>query len=386
MVKTCLPVLILKDIILFPQSEVRLEIDKEKDKELIALADSYYNKHILIVHQKNLFEKKINVNDLPPIATLGTIHMKIDLPNQKTRVVIRGINRVRLKTLEKEEDNIYLSEVEPITIEKLDALEEMAYSRSLKKQIEYFIDNNSHMSNSVMSNITGINDINKLTDILAIAIPGSYERKLQYLYETNPTVRATMILDDISQELKIIKLENELDERVGKKLEESQKEYILQEKLKVIKEELGIGFDKDSEIDELRTKINNLNAPDRIKTRLLTELKRFDATPSASPEVAIIRNYIDCLLSVPWANKSIDTKDLNKALQSLNKTHYGLDDIKEHIIEYLALIKKTNNINSPIICLVGPPGVGKTSLAKSIAQAMNRSFTKISVGGINDEA
>lgn len=385
MVKTSLPVLVLKDLILFPYNEIRLELDKEQDKELISLAESYYNKHILIINQKDILEKNIDINDLPQIGVIGYINMKIDLPNKKTRIVIRGTKRVKLSNTLKE-DNIYISEIEPITYEELDTLEEIAYARTLTKQIEYYIENNPHASNSLISSIRGITDINKLTDILAAYLQNNYDRQLEYLYEVNPTVRVTMLLEDISQELKIVKLENELEEKINNNIEQSQKEYILQEKLKAIKEELQITFDKDSEINEIKEKIKNLEAKENIKTRLYNELKRYEITPSTSPEIAIIRNYIDNLLNIPWTYKTKDNKDLKRALNELNKTHYGMVKVKERIIEHLALQKMTNQNYSPIICLVGPPGVGKTTLTRSIATAMNKNYTKISVGGINDEA
>ena len=383
--KTSLPVLVLEDIVLFPHNEVRLEIDSNEDRELISLAENYYNKHILIVNGNDFIDKMTSLSDFPSIGVLGYINMKIDLPNNTTRVVIRGLKRVKVDKISKTNDCI-LSLIRPIDFESLDYLEEMAYSRSLIKQFEYYIDNNPSISNSILSQVVGINDVDKLTDILVNSIPLSYEDRLKFLYELDPTVRASMILDKISEDLKIIRLENDLNEKVSRNIEESQREYILQEKLKIIKEELGLGFDKDSEVVEIKKDIDKLKAPKKIKDRLYDELKRYEATPVSSPEVAIIRNYIDCLLSLPWHNKTVDNKDLNDAYKKLNKTHYGLDDIKDRIIEYLALSKKTNNANSPVICFVGPPGVGKTTLAKSIADAMNRKYTKISVGGINDEA
>ena len=385
MVETCLPVLVLRNIILFPQSEIRIELENDKDKELISLAESYYNKHILVVHPNDMFSENISVDDYPKIGVLGYINMKLDLPNNKTRIVIRGLNRVQVKNYEKS-DSFVTSVIDEIHYKKLDKYEEIAFSRSLIKQVEYYIEQNSNMSNSVLSQILGINDIDKITDVLVMSIPGTYERKLEYLNEIDPTNRVMMLLEDINQELKIIKLEQRIEEKVNTNIEKSQRDFILQEKIKAIKEELGVSYDKDTEIDSIRAKMNSLSLPDKVRKRLDIEISRYEATSMSSPEVGMIKTYIDTILSLPWNKKTVDNKNLNKAMSVLDSSHFGLNEVKTRIIEYLALLQMNNNTNSPIICLVGPPGVGKTTFAKSVADAMNRCFTKVSVGGINDES
>lgn len=385
MVETCLPVLVLRNIILFPQSEIRIELENDKDKELISLAESYYNKHILVVHPNDMFSENISVDDYPKIGVLGYINMKLDLPNNKTRIVIRGLNRVQVKNYEKS-DSFVTSVIDEIHYKKLDKYEEIAFSRSLIKQVEYYIEQNPNMSNSVLSQILGINDIDKITDVLVMSIPGTYERKLEYLNEVDPTNRVMMLLDDINQELKIIKLEQRIEEKVNTNIEKSQRDFILQEKIKAIKEELGVSYDKDTEIDSIRAKMDSISLPDKVRERLNIEISRYEATSMSSPEIGMIKTYIDTILSLPWNKKTIDNKDLNKAMSVLDSSHFGLNEVKIRIIEYLALLQMNNNTNSPIICLVGPPGVGKTTFAKSVADAMNRCFTKVSVGGINDES
>ena len=385
MVETCLPVLVLRNIILFPQSEIRIELENDKDKELISLAESYYNKHILVVHPNDMFSENISVDDYPKIGVLGYINMKLDLPNNKTRIVIRGLNRVQVKNYEKS-DSFVTSVIDEIHYKKLDKYEEIAFSRSLIKQVEYYIEQNPNMSNSVLSQILGINDIDKITDVLVMSIPGTYERKLEYLNEVDPTNRVMMLLDDINQELKIIKLEQRIEEKVNTNIEKSQRDFILQEKIKAIKEELGVSYDKDTEIDSIRSKMDSISLPDKVRERLNIEISRYEATSMSSPEIGMIKTYIDTILSLPWNKKTIDNKDLNKAMSVLDSSHFGLNEVKIRIIEYLALLQMNNNTNSPIICLVGPPGVGKTTFAKSVADAMNRCFTKVSVGGINDES
>ena len=385
MIKTTLPVLILKGAILFPNSEIRLEIDSDSDKELLSLAESCYDKNILIVNQMDPLEETPDVLELPNVGVLGLIIMKLSLPNGRTRVVIKGIKRVKIDEYSKEDGNL-VSSIEQINEERLEPLEEQAYVRSLVKQLEIFVENVPYMSNSILSQVSNITDIDQLTDIVSIYLNLSYERKLELLEECNPTVRVKMLLDDINKELRVIELEKELEQEVSKNIEQAQKEFVLNEKLKVIKEELGETNSKDDEVKLLKQKIDNLKCPSKIKERLNIELRRYETMPSSSPELGTIHNYIDWLLCLPWKVYSKDNTDLKKAKEILDNNHYGLDRVKDRIIEFLALREHTKNANSPIICFVGPPGVGKTTLAKSIAEATNRKWTKISVGGINDEA
>lgn len=384
--KTKLPVLVLKNIILFPHSEIRLELENDKDKELISLADSYYNKHILIIHPNDELEDSIDKTSFPRIGVIGYINMKIDLPNNKTRIVIKGLNRVKVLSYNEEVDGIKVSYFEDIEVKKLSNIEEMAYSRSLIKQTQYYIEHCSTASNSILSDILGVNDIDKITDILTMFIPGTYLRKLEYLNEVVPTTRVMMLLDDINMEISVTELEEKIEDKVAYELDKTQKEYILNEKIRIMKEELGEGYDKDSELRVLREKLNNPNIPLYIKKRLEVEIKRYEAIPAMSSEIGMVRSYIDTLLSLPWNTYTEDNSDLALAKEKLDKTHYGLTEVKDSIIEYLALNQMTRGVNNPIICFVGPPGVGKTTFAKSIADAMGRKYTKISVGGINDEA
>ena len=213
--KTKLPVLVLKNIILFPHSEIRLEIENDKDKELISLADSYYNKHILIIHPNDELEASIDKTSFPRIGIIGYINMKLDLPNNKTRIVIRGLNRVKVLSYSSEVDGIKVSYFEDIKTKKLSSVEEMAYSRSLIKQTEYYIEHCPTASNSILSDILGVNDIDKITDILTMFIPGTYQRKLEYLNETSPTTRVMMLLDDINMEISVTELEQEIEDKIS---------------------------------------------------------------------------------------------------------------------------------------------------------------------------
>lgn len=384
--KTRLPVLILKNIILFPFSEIRLELENMKDKELISLAESYYNKHILIIHPNDEMEDNIDKTSFPRIGIIGYISMKLDLPNNKTRIIIKGLKRVKVLSYVNEVDKVKVSRFEEIKTKKLLPIEQMAYTRSLIKQMEYYIERTPGVSNSILSQILGVNNISKVTDILAVFMPFEYERKLEYLNEVEPTSRVMMLLDDINKEIALVNLEQEIEAKVSYELDKSQKEYILTEKIKAIKEELGESYDKDHEANLLREKLQDSKFPEHVKERLETEIKRYESLSLMSSEIGMVKTYIDTVLSLPWNTYTEDNLDLEKAKEALDKTHYGLKDVKERILEYLALNKLTKGVNNPIICFVGPPGVGKTTFAKSIANATGKKYTKISVGGVNDEA
>lgn len=385
MVKTNLPVLVIKDIVLFPSSEIRLEFDKIEEKRLISLAEAYYDGHILVVNPMDLLEEDPDISELPRIGVIGHIKLKMDMPNGRTRVIVEGISRTTAFNYSKEED-IFEAVIGNVDYEPLDPKEELAYIRSLVKQLEVYVNEVPYMSNSVLSQVAGIANISKVTDIVALYLPVDIKRKIEYINELNPTNRLKMLLDDINNELEIMKLERKIETEVAHQLEDSQKQFVLREKIRVIKEELGEANDKDEEVEKLRNKIISLKCPHKIKKRLELELHRYETTSQASPELSIIRNYIDWLLSLPWSNYSKDNNDLSKIKEILDSSHNGLETVKTRILEYIAVKQKTANLRSPIICLVGPPGVGKTSLAKSIALSLNRKWTKISVGGINDEA
>ena len=385
MTKTSLPVLLIRNMVLFPWSEIRLEFDSDNDKKVISLAESFYENNIVIVNPKDLLEIDPDISELPKIGVLATIKMKIDMPNGKTRIILSGINRVYVHAYTKD-DNLFEAMVSDTEEDELDIKEELAYSRALNKHIEVYVKEVPYMSNSVLGQIAGITSISRLTDIIALFLPTTFERKKEYIEEVSSTSRVKMILDDINRDIEVMKLEEEIEREVTKKMDESQKEYVLREKIKAIKEELGDINDKDTDIDLLKDKIRKLNCPKKIREKLEYEISRYEMCSSLSPEVGIIRNYIDWLINVPWDNFTKDETNLVKVKKYLDSTHFGLDKAKERIIEYLAVKQKTNNLKSPILCFVGPPGVGKTTLAKSIAKSIGRETTKISVGGINDEA
>ena len=256
----------------------------------------------------------------------------------------------------------------------------------LNKELELAIKTIPYLSNSILSLIVNVKELSKLTDIVASFLPLSYERMTTYLNTNSAVKRFEMILEDLCLEKENFEMEKNINKKVKNELDNSNKEYFLREKLKLIKEELGEVSSKDEDLVNLKKRINELKAPLKIKERLKKELMKYESLSPITPEINIVRNYIEWLLELPWLVKTKETQNFNKVKEKLDESHYGLEKVKERIIEFLAVKKMTNNLRSPIICLVGPPGVGKTSLAVSIARAMNRNFVKISVGGINDES
>lgn len=385
MVETNLPILFLKDVVIFPYNEVRLEFDRT-EKNILTDAETNHDGHLLLINLLDPLEERPLIKDLPRIGVLGKIRSKIELSNGNVRVVLTGIDRVEvLNYLEKENGDLEAFVI-PTKEYDYNETEAIALRRMLNRNLENYVEVSPYMSNAVLGRINGVSSISKLSDIIVSDLPLEYETKIKYIGMPNPMFRIRRIIEDLNRELETARLENELERALKYRLENEQKEYVLREKLELIKEELGEDDIKDSDLSIIQEKINNIQAPDRIKKRLKEEYKRYELSPTSSPEITIVRNYIDWLLSLPWEEKTKDNENLKLVKEELDKSHYGLDQVKDRILEYIAVKNNTNNSNSPIICLVGPPGVGKTTLAKSIARALNKKFVKISVGGVNDEA
>lgn len=380
-----LPILYLRDVVLLPYNEIRLEFNNENDKEILSLSESRYDSHLLLVNLFDPLEESPSINELPKIGVLGKIKSKIDLPNGITRVVITGIDRMAIRNFVNI-NNLITAMVVNTKEYDYDENEALALKRILFRKLDEYIDISSYMSNTVLGRITDVKDISKLSDIIVYELPLEYKDLLKYVEMVNPMYRVRNIIEDLSKEIETVKLENEIEDSLKIRLEEEQKEYMLKEKIRLIKEELGETDLKEDDIKRIRDKISSLNLPDNIIKRLNEEIERYSLTSPASPEVTTIRTYIDWLLSLPWNKETKDNTDVKKIEEVLDSSHFGLDSVKKRILEYIAVKKKTNTNTSPIICLVGPPGVGKTSLASSIAKALNKNFVKVSLGGINDEA
>lgn len=384
MTQTNLPILYLRDVVLLPFNDTRLEFSSDIDKKILNIAESNYDGYVLLINLNDPLEEEPDYNTLPDIGILGKIKSKIDLPNGITRVVMTGVDRVEVVSINN--DDVLSAFVVPTKEYDYNEVEASALRRVLYRKLDEYIDISPYMSNTVIGRITEVKNISKLSDIIVSELPLEYNEALKYVSITNPMNRIREITLDLSKEIETVRLENEIEDNLKVKLEEEQKEYMLREKIKLIKEELGEVDLKDADIEKIRNKMNSLDLPESIIKRLNEEIDRYSLTSSASPEVTTIRTYIDWLLCLPWNKLSKDNTDVKKITDVLNDSHFGLESVKKRIIEYIAVKKKTNTSNSPIICLVGPPGVGKTSLASSIAKALNKDFVKVSLGGINDEA
>lgn len=387
MIKTNLPVILLRGLILLPNNEIRLEFDNDLSKNIIDVSELFHDNMLLVVSSLNPLEEIPEEKDLPKMGVVAKITNKIELPNGKTRVIIKGINRAYVNEYLnlKHPNEVLESIVTNIEDKEIDSKMEKIMINKIKRELEVYIKKVSYISNSILSIIPNISSLSKLTDIIVPNILIDNKRLLDYLNEIDSMVRGEMILEDIYSEKESYEIEKEIDLKVKKNMDDTQKDYLLREKLKVIKEELGEVSSKDDEIEKIKNKISKLDN-NKIVDKLNNELKRYESLNQTSPEVGVIKNYIDWLLDLPWNNYTEDNNNLEEVLHVLNKNHFGLERVKNRIIEYLAVKINSHNVESPIICLVGPPGVGKTSLARSIAQSINRKFVKISVGGVDDEA
>lgn len=381
MKKEKLGVLLIQDMVLFPNSEIRIESDNVNDKQIISFAEKSKNKSILVVNP--LIEEENDITTLPNIGVLAEIKLKMDVPNGKTRIVLKGKTRVEVESY-LEEDKIYKAVVKEILLNIYD--EEETYRNILIKSLEKYISLVPYMSNAIVNKISVTNNLNDLCDLIGSFLPVSYHKKKKYITELNQLTRAKMLIEDMNDDLKVIELEQQLEQEVEKELSDSQKEFYLREKIKVIQKELGDVNSKDDEVELFRNKLSKLKCSGKIKDKIKKEINRYQSTNSNSPELGMIRDYLDWMLNLPWSKTTKDISSLEEVKHTLDSSHYSLGDVKDRVLEYLAVKQNTNNLRSPILCLVGPPGVGKTSLALSIAKSLNRKVAKISVGGINDEA
>lgn len=386
--KKDLPVILLKGIILLPNNELKFEIDGETSRNIIDIAEMFHNNKILVVSQFNPLEEAPKISELPKIGVIAKITHKMELPNGKIRMILKAQTRARIyEYLNSKIDSgileAIISELEP---NEIDESENELLIKKLTKEIENYIRKVPYMSNSFVNEMNNCKSLDKMTDIIAPNLPIEFSRLVMYLTEISSVVRMEMILEDIYKEIEMVNIENELDMKVRLELEQNQREYLLKEKIKHMKEELGEAPLKETELDEIKDKISKLELTPSMKQKLEKEIRKYETLPITSPELSMCKSYIDWIIDLPWNNFTKDNDDLKKARNILDESHFGLEEVKLRIIEYLAVKQTTNSLKGPIICLVGPPGVGKTSLASSIAKAVNRNFVKISVGGIHDEA
>ena len=375
-------VMIINDMVIFPNNEVRIEYDNNYDKQMVDIVDKIEDNLMLIVNPIN--DDNIDVTSFPKYGILGRLKLKMNVPNGKTRIVIEGLDRVEISSYE-EFGNYFKANYNLIEFGE-DTEEERAYFKILVKSLENYISKVQYMGNAILSQLSSSDNLSELCDLIVSFLPLDYSSKKKYITTIDSISRAKYLIEDMSRDMKVAELEQQIEAEVEKELNDSQKEYFLREKIKLMQKEIGEGNNKDSEVQKFRKKVSKLKYNSKIKEKIKREIDRYDNLNSNSPELGMIREYIDWMVNLPWNTYTKDTSDLESVKDILDSSHYALEDVKDRVLEYLAVKQNTNNLRSPILCLVGPPGVGKTSLALSIAKSLNRKTAKISVGGINDEA
>ncbi len=340
---------------------------------------------IFLASQKEVAIENPEPKDIYRVGTVAKISQMIKLPNGTIRVLVEGLHRAEIVRYIEEEKE-YTVEVKLLEDISGDPNEEEALMRQLVQQFAQYIKISRKLTKETLATVQDIDEPNRLTYMISSHLPIKVKDKQEILEFDHVIERMQHLLTIIANEKKVLDLERKIGKRVQTSMEQTQKEYYLREQLKAIQKELGESDDKMSEVVRLREQILERKMPEKITEVALKELERFERVPQTSSESAVIRNYLDWLISLPWTEKTEDTIEIDEAEKILNADHYGLDKVKERILEYLAVQKLTKSIKGPILCLVGPPGVGKTSLAKSIARSINRKFVRISLGGVRDEA
>lgn len=382
--KENLSILLLKKLVLLPNQEIRLEINNDISKKAIDDAIKNYNSNILIISPINLIEEKPSTSDLPKVGVIGKIKTKIKLPNNNYRIIIKGLNRVQVSTYFQNKDGILKSTVKRLYVKNNNEIKETALVRKLKELIQEYILVNSESSNLITSTIENVDDLDLLTDIIVSFLPMDQNKKLFYMNEFDYVKRALKLVNDINIELEVLNLDTKIEDEIREKFEKEQRDFILKEKINKLNNELGILTDKQLEINNYNTLLDSLDLSIKTRNKFKNEIKRYEYTNDNNPDVSVIRNYLDWVLNLPWNKYKKEETDIKKIKKSLDKTHYGLDNIKKRILEFVSIKNINKDVSSPILCLVGPPGVGKTTLGISISNALNREFYKISVGGLND--
>ena len=378
-----IPVFILNELVILPGQEIKIDLSNELSKKIIKSASKNNDNKVLVIAPKNPLEADPSFEDLPSIGVIAKIKSKIELSSGNLRIILKGLLRVKIeKYFQNYSTGILKCSYTEVELPKFDAGRKTAVQRKLLASLKEYIDANKSISNSILNEIDETSDLGTITDMITIFMPNSFAKKLEYMECINPLTRATMLIEDLQGEISFAMLDKELEEKLQENLENGQREYLLKEKLKEINKALG--NTRQEEIDSLEDKINAIGFDDKTKDKLLNEVKKYGTSSEYSPESSVIKNYLDTVLSLPWRKFSKENLDIKEIETTLNATHYGLKEVKNRIIEYAHLKSINPSLKAPVICLLGPPGVGKTSIAMSIAKALNREFYKISVGGLND--
>lgn len=386
MKRQMLPLLPLRGITVFPHMTVHFDVGRAKSVK--AISDAMHNHQLIfLVTQVDASVEEPDENGMYKVGTIAVIRQILRLPGDAIRVLVEGISRAEIAEIVQTEPFFEAEVCEKVFIyEKNNKSEAKALIRETMTVFEEYINLNQKINPEVFSSVSEIKEISELSDVIAANLNIGAEDKQQILSEFDSKVRLEKLIGCLSKEIEILKLEKNISAKVKQQIDKVQKEYYLKEQMKAIQEELG---DKDGvagEIAEYREKFKALDLPEEVFKKTEKELDRLQKMQSGSAEGSVIRNYLDCIAELPWNKKTEDYIDLKKAKEILDEDHFGLEKVKDRIIEYLAVKKMTKTLDGPILCLYGPPGVGKTSIAKSIAKAVNRNYVRLSLGGVKDEA
>ncbi|MGH7075087.1 MAG: endopeptidase La, partial [Stellaceae bacterium] len=378
------PILPLRDIVVFPHMIVPLFVGREKSVR--ALEDVMKDdKQILLVTQKNAEQNDPSTDDLFTVGTIGTVLQLLKLPDGTVKVLVEGSQRARILRFA---DNaaFFQAFADPVTEQVTDRQELEAMARTAVTQFEQYIKLNKKIPPEVLVSINQIDDPSKLADTLASHLALKIPEKQEILEAESVTQRLEKIFGYMESEIGVLQVEKRIRSRVKRQMEKTQREYYLNEQLKAIQKELGEGDEGKDELGELEARINRTKLSKEAREKAVGEVRKLRAMSPMSAEATVVRNYLDWLLSIPWHKRSKVKRDIKEAERVLNADHFGLEKVKERILEYLAVQHRIHKVKGPILCLVGPPGVGKTSLGKSIARATGRNFVRMSLGGVRDEA
>ncbi|MEK7014640.1 endopeptidase La [Bacillus sp. FSL R9-9410] len=378
------PLLPLRGILVYPTMVLHLDVGR--DKSIQALEQAAMDENIIFL----AMQKEMNIDDpkeddIYSVGTVAKVKQMLKLPNGTLRVLVEGLHRAEVVEFIEEESLVQVS-IRTVAEEVEDDLEEKALMRTLLEHFEQYIKVSKKVSNETFATVADVEEPGRLADLIASHLPIKTKQKQEILEIVSVKERLHTLISIIQDEQELLSLEKKIGQKVKRSMERTQKEYFLREQMKAIQTELGDKEGKGGEVEELREKIEQSGMPEETMQAALKELDRYEKLPVSSAESGVIRNYIDWLLALPWTTATEDMIDLAHSEEILNKDHYGLEKVKERVLEYLAVQKLTNSLKGPILCLVGPPGVGKTSLARSIATSLNRNFVRVSLGGVRDES
>ena len=377
-----LPVLPLRDMVVYPHGVHPLFVGTESSIRALeaAMADS---KKIFLIAKRDSDKTDLDAEDLYSLGTVATILQLLKLPDGTVKVLVEGGQRAEIATIEFSEEYIR-AEVTPCEEEPIEGRQADALVRTLLSQFEQFAQSNKKIPQEVLASLSGIDDPSRLMDTVAAQISLELEERQRILETLEPNKRMELLLSLMDAEIDVQEMEKRIRGRVKKQMEQSQRDYYLNEQMKAIQKEMG--DDSQSEVDELQQRIDELGMPVEAKEKAQGELNKLKNMAPMSAEATVVRSFIDWMLNIPWSKKSRVRKDLAAAQRILDEDHYGLEEVKDRIIEYLAVQNRVKRSKGPVLCLVGPPGVGKTSLGESIARATNRKFVRMALGGVRDEA